>query len=216
MKKEYSMIPPSMSEMETYGFSWMDFVTAIPSPLIVVTSYKSNGKPNACMQSWACFSGNPKGFYAILSNVNKNGHMYNTIKDTGECVLNFPSVDVYDCCLNTITNNQWEADEITVSGLTAEPATLVKAPRIKECFLSLECRYVWEHAIAEDSSHTVMCLEAVNICMEEANLNEAGKGRYGEGGFIYNVHHPVDPETYNGKAHDYIAVLQKIRDTGEY
>ncbi|NLT12247.1 MAG: hypothetical protein GXY06_07545 [Clostridiaceae bacterium] len=57
MKKDYSLIPPSMSEMETYGFSWMDFVTAIPSPLFVVTSYKSNGKPNACMQSWAGSAG---------------------------------------------------------------------------------------------------------------------------------------------------------------
>lgn len=216
MKKEYSTIPPSMSEMETYGFSWMDFVTAIPSPLFVVTSYKSNGKPNACMQSWTCFNGNSKGFYAILSGVNKSGHMYNTIKETGECVLNFPSADVYDCCLNTVANNQWDTDEITISGLTAEPATLVKAPRIKECFLSLECRYAWERSIAEESDQTVLCLEVVNVCMDEEHLNEKGKGRYGEGGFLYNVHHPVDPETFNGKAHDYIAVLQKIRDMGEY
>lgn len=47
MKKEYSAIPESMRDMKTYGFSWMDFVTAIPSPLFVVTSYKSNCKPNA-------------------------------------------------------------------------------------------------------------------------------------------------------------------------
>ena len=53
MKKEYSKIPDSMKNMETYGFSWMDFVTAIPSPLFVVTTYKSNGKPNGCLQSWA-------------------------------------------------------------------------------------------------------------------------------------------------------------------
>ncbi|HBK52741.1 MAG TPA: flavin reductase, partial [Syntrophomonas wolfei] len=76
MKKEYSMIPPSMANMQTYGFSWMDFVSAIPSPLFVVTSFKANGKPNACLQSWACFNGSEKGFYAILSSVNKAGHMY--------------------------------------------------------------------------------------------------------------------------------------------
>lgn len=216
MKKKYSTIPPSMAEMETYGFSWMDFVTAIPSPLYVVTSYKSNGKPNACLQSWACFNGNPKGFYAILSCVNKRGHMYNTVKDTGECVLNFPSADIYDRCSDTIVNNQWEADEITASGLTAEPATMVKAPRIQECFLSLECRYAWEREIAEDSSHAVLCLEVVNICIDEMYLNESGRGRYGESGYLFNVHYPVDPETFNGKAHDYIAVLRKFRDMGEY
>ncbi len=38
MKKEYSDVPASMQKMETYGFSWMDFVTAIPSHLFVITT----------------------------------------------------------------------------------------------------------------------------------------------------------------------------------
>jgi hypothetical protein len=42
MKKEYSDIPNSMKDMETYGFSWMDYITAIPAPLFVVTTYKNN------------------------------------------------------------------------------------------------------------------------------------------------------------------------------
>mgnify|MGYP000955732718 CR=1 FL=1 len=115
MKKEYSAIPKSMLNMETYGFSWMDFITAIPAPLFVVTSYKSNGKPNACLQSWACFNGNPHGFYAILSSVNKAGHLYQTIKETGEAVLNFPSADIYELCTATIVNNGFNDDEIALS-----------------------------------------------------------------------------------------------------
>lgn len=216
MKKEYIATPKAMLNMETYGFSWMDFVTAIPSPLFVVTSYKSNDKPNACLQSWACFSGGRKGFYAILTNVYKEGHMYKSIRDTGVCVLNFPSEDAYDNCYNTISNNQWEADEITASGLTPEPAATVNAPRIKECFLALESRYLWEREITEGSSHVVLCLEIVSICMDEAYLDESAQGRYGESGYLYNIHYPVNPETYNGKAHDSIAVLKKIRDMSEY
>ena len=216
MKKEYSVIPSSMARMETYGFSWMDFVTAIPSPLFVVTSYKSNGKPNACLQSWACFNGEPDKFFAIMSCVNKSGHLYSTIKETGVAVLNFPSADIYDLCAKTITNNGFDDDEITRSGLTVEPATVVNAPRIKECFLSLESRYAWEREITEGSPHVVMCLEVVNICMDEAYLDEAAHGRYGESGYLYNIHHPVNPETFTGKAHDFIAVLHKFRDMGEY
>jgi len=142
MKKEYSTVPSSMEKMETYGFSWMYFVTAIPSPLFVVTSYKSNGKSNACLQSWACFSGDSKGFYAILSKVNKAGHMYQTVKEKGEAEINFPSAVIYPLCIKTIANNGYDDDEIALSGLTAEPATTVNAPRIKECFLCLECRYL--------------------------------------------------------------------------
>jgi len=216
MKKEYSSVPPSMENMETYGFSWMDFVTAIPSPLFVVTTYKPDGTPNACLQSWATFTGNKDGFFAILSAVYKQGHLYQTLKDTGVCVLNFPSQDIYDRCVATIRNNQWEADEIAASGLTAEPATTVNAPRIQECFLALECEYVWEKDLAEGSDHTLLCLKVRNICMDEAHTDEQTQGRYGEQGYLYNVHYPVNPETYAGKARDSIAVLQKLRDMGEY
>ena len=216
MKKEYSAMPKSMRKMETYGFSWMDFVTAIPAPLFVVTSYKSNGMPNACLQSWACFKGMGQSFYAIISSVNKAGHMYKTIRETGEAVLNFPSAAIYDRCMDTVHNNQWDADEITASGLTAEPASMVNAPRIKECFLCLECRFHWEKEITEGSDHVLMCLEVKNICIDEAYLDEAAQGRYGETGYLYNVHYPVNPDQFKGKAHDYLAVLQKLRDMGEY
>lgn len=186
MKNEYSSVPQSMSKMETYGFSWMDFVTAIPAPLFVVTSHKSNGKPNACLQSWACFNGSPNGFYAILSSVNKAGHLYQTLKETGEVVINFPSADIYDLCLATIRNNGFDDDEITLSGLTVEPASSINAPRIKECFLNLECRYLWEQKIKEGDTHVLMCLEAINICIDESHIDEAAQGRYGENGFNFN------------------------------
>ena len=216
MKKEYSKIPDSMKNMETYGFSWMDFVTAIPSPLFVVTTYKSNGKPNACLQSWACFNGGPNGFYAILSSVNKFGHLYQSITETKEAVLNFPSVDWYDQCFNTIANNGFDNDEIALSGLTSEQASVVNAPIIKECFLNLECRYLWEREIVEGSSHVLMCLEVVNISVDEVYLDEKSQGRYGDTGYLYNIHYPINPESFNGKSHDWIATLHKKRDMGEY
>ncbi len=216
MKKEYSFVPKAMSKMETYGFSWMDFVTAIPAPLFVVTSYKSNGKPNACLQSWACFNGSTRGFYAILSSVNKTKHLYRTIKEKGEVVLNFPSADIYELCLATIENNSFDDDEITLSGLTAEPASTVDAPRIKECFLNLECRYSWEREIVEGDTNILMCFEVVNVCIDAAHMDEGVQGRYGENGYIYNIHYPVNPENFNGKSHDWIAILKKYQDMGEY
>ena len=216
MKKEYSKIPDSMKNMETYGFSWMDFVTAIPSPLFVVTTYKSNGKPNACLQSWACFNGGPNGFYVILSSVNKFGHLYQSITETKEAVLNFPSVDWYDQCFNTIANNGFDNDEIALSGLTSEQASVVNAPIIKECFLNLECRYLWEREIVEGSSHVLMCLEVVNISVDEVYLDEKSQGRYGDTGYLYNIHYPINPESFNGKSHDWIATLHKKKDMGAY
>jgi flavin reductase (DIM6/NTAB) family NADH-FMN oxidoreductase RutF len=214
MKKEYSEHPSSMAKfnMEMYGFSWIDFVTAIPSPLLVATNYKANGKPNACLQSWACFNGK----FAILSNVNTNGHLYQAIHESGVTVLNFPSADVYDRCSDTIHNNSWDTDEITASGLTVESAALVNAPRIKECFMCLECRLLWEKPLVPGDNHVLMCLEVVHVAVDEEHLDENGMGRYGDTGFIFNLHHPINPEAFTGKAHDYVAIVQKHIDTGEY
>ena len=66
MKKKYSTLPESMKKMEMYGFNWMEFVISVPSPLYIMTSYKSNGQPNACMQSWTTFTGGKSGYFAIF------------------------------------------------------------------------------------------------------------------------------------------------------
>ena len=60
MKKDFSARPDTISAQYCEvcgGFSWYDFVTAIPSLVFVVTGWKSNGKENACLQSWSSFAG---------------------------------------------------------------------------------------------------------------------------------------------------------------
>ncbi len=208
MKKEYSSRPETAKHSE-YGFSWIDFVTAIPSPLFVVTTYKSNGLPNACMQSWATFVGDDAHFYCIMAFVSKGKHMYESIKETGELVINFPSADCIDRCMKTIENNKFDDDEITLSGLTAEKATTVNAPRIKECFLNLECEYLWEKEIVDGDRHVVMCAVVKNVCMDAAHFDEKSLGRYGETGYLYNIHSPMNPETGEAEA-DSFGVLKKL------
>jgi flavin reductase (DIM6/NTAB) family NADH-FMN oxidoreductase RutF len=198
VKQEFSTVPDTFKEMwpdEFKMFSWQDFLTAIPSPLFVVTTWKANGKENACLQSWSTFVGDKGEFICILGNVSKRGHAYKTIKETTCCVLNFPSRDVYDKCAATIKNNGYDDDEITKSGLTAEKAISVNAPRIKECFLNIECEYLWEHEHFEGSDDVVIALRAKHICMDTAKTDESGAGRYGKTGYMYNIHSPRNVAT---------------------
>lgn len=125
MKHIYLEMPESLKGTyadysRNFGFSWKEFVATVPSPLFLVTTYKSNGLPNACMQSWATFTSadRGKGFYAILASVNKTGHLYQTLKAQREAVINFMSAKCHAACMATIRNNAFEADEITASGLT--------------------------------------------------------------------------------------------------
>ena len=198
MKKEFSSIPETFEENwpgEFDLFSWEDFLTAIPSPIFVVTSYKANGKENACLQSWSTFVGDNNGLICIMAAVNRNGHLYETLKETGVCVLNFPPAGIYDKCLATVSNNDYENNEITDSGLTAESAVAINAPRIKECFLNIECEILWEKPLYEGSGHSTIALRSTHIAMDSDYYDESIKGRYGKSGLIYNVHSPRNADT---------------------
>lgn len=199
MKKDFSTRPETITEQWCHdcgGFSWQDFVTAIPEPVFVVTGWKSNGKENACLQSWSTFvGGSADDFICIIAKVSKGGHMYQSLKETGVCVLNFPSNDVFDRCLKTIKDNQFETDEITVAGLTAERSVKVNAPRIKECFLNIECEFLWEHELFEGSHEMTIALRAVNISMDSDRYDQSKLGRYGKAGYLFHLHIPTNPET---------------------
>lgn len=215
MKRTYRALPDSMAKMEMYGFHWMEFVASIPSPLCIVTTHKANGRANACMTSWVTFTGGKNGFHAILSSVSKYGHLYQTLHDTREAVINFMSADIIDACMSTIRNNEADADEIAAAGLTASPAGQVNAPMIDECFLNLECRFKWEREIAAGDDSVLICLEVVSLHMDERHLDEGDLGRTGRTGLLYNIHHPIDPEHFTGTAHDYLGVIGKLRDYAE-
>ncbi len=213
MKKEFFEMPHTFKEVwpgEFERFSWHDFLTAIPSVLFVITSYKANGKANACLQSWSTFVGDKGEFICIIGSVSRTGHLYRTLRETGCCVLNFPSRDVFDKCLQTVEHNDFNDDEIIMSGLTAEEAVSVNAPRIKECFLNIECEYLWEHEHFENSRDVTMALRAKHICMDTDRCDEKGRGRYGKSGYMYNIHSPRNPDT-GEVTPDCFGALEKYR-----
>jgi flavin reductase (DIM6/NTAB) family NADH-FMN oxidoreductase RutF len=181
MKKYFTSKPDNLKENWPGAFtgiegSWFGAATGLPSPLFVVTGWKTNGKENACMQSTAAFSGSYGEYTCILGWVNTEGHMYQSLKETGCCVLNFFSEDFNDKCFDTIKNNGFDTDEITASGLTAEKAESVNAPRIKECFLNIECEYLWEHKLTPNNpSLVVVALKAVGISIDDKYYNEKDK-----------------------------------------
>jgi len=198
MKVEFSDQPQTFKELwpgSASSFPWTELLSAIPSPIFLVTTYKENGKPNATLQSWSTFFSNSGKMLCIMGSVRKTYHLYESLMQRKECVLNFPSSVIYDKCSATIRNNEYEDDEITMSGLTVEPAVSVDAPRIAECFLNLECTYLWEKECFENSTHVSMCVCVNHVAMDSEYYNEDMKGRYGKTGYIYNVHQPFNPET---------------------
>lgn len=193
-KKQFFDIPDAIKGREWWGFNWLEHVTAIPAPLVLVTGYKENGLANGTMQSWFCFS-NENDFYCIFGSVNKHTHMYEIATKKKQIAINFPDQTCIQKCMDTIANNSYGMDELAASNLHYHDGSKIKAPIVEECFLNLECETCWEREVFERSNHVVLCVRVVNIWMDEARYNSQKFGRYGETGYLYNVHSPLNPET---------------------
>ena len=177
-------------------FSNFEYLTGIPHALFLITTLKENGKANACYHSWSAFSGDPGGFFAVLTGLMQHTHTYKNILREKEFCVNFLSAE-YDAQVTaTIKNNDADIDEIEAAGLTAEPAKEIAAPRIKEAFLTFECKL---ESCADLSGKGITAM--IIGRMIHASLSEAHKDiKAAERDFTFYIHAPKDPATGEGDA----------------
>lgn len=173
-------------------FSWMEYVTAIPQPIFIITTLKGNNMPNACLHAWATFAGEAESYYTIIT-ILKSTHTYVNILRCREYCMNFPDYTYIDQARKTIENNTEETDEITQAGFAIEKAGVIGVPRIRECFLNMECVLEWEKDLFPGSLWGLLCGKVVHMAMEEARLKSGFFGRYGGSGYMYNIHSPKNP-----------------------
>ena len=208
-KKQFYILPESMKNMQFWGFSWLEYVLSVPSPLVLVTGYKNNGLANATMDSWLGFSSENE-FYCIFGSVDKRSHMYEVAKNQKQLVVNFPDKDVLDRCMSTIQNNFYDKDELALAGLPYQNGSRVNAPVVEDCFLNLECEVAWEKPLCEGGTHCIVCTRVVNVWFDEEHYNSEKLGRYGESGYLYNIRSTLNPET--GEREPYrVAVIDPIK-----
>jgi len=175
-------------------FSWIEHVTSIPQAMSVITTWKEGRVPNACLQAWTTYTGDADGYYVILSILN-HYHTYKNILRYKDFVVNFPNIGVFPKCYKTIENNSDETDEIASVGLTIEPSKVVDAPRIKECFLNLECRLGWHKPLHDGSVWHIFAGEVVHVAIDSSYSQSGANRRYGSGGYVFNITNPTDPKT---------------------
>ncbi|UCD45354.1 MAG: flavin reductase family protein [Candidatus Bathyarchaeota archaeon] len=80
------------------------------------------------------------------------------IEETGEFVVNTPSIDLEEQMHYCGVRSGRDVDKWAETGLTPTPALKVKPPLIEECFSHLECRVVQSHICGD---HTLFLGEVV-------------------------------------------------------
>lgn len=110
-----------------------------PGPVVMVTSAKK-GKPNVMTMSWHMMvEFEPPLIACVISNRN---YSFNIIKETKECVINIPSVELVEKAVGVGNISGRKVDKFKKFELSQEPASKVSAPLIAECFANLECKVV--------------------------------------------------------------------------
>lgn len=197
-------------------FSWLEYVVTIPHPLFLITTRKANGEPNACLHSWGFLVGDRDNYTSILA-VLDYYHTYENILREGEWCLNYPSVDDYEKCFQTIHVNEADNDEISDAGLTVESSQIVRAPRIAECQINLECQLEWHRPLFEDSQWHLTAGRVVHVAMDEKVLIHDPAERMRNLRLMYNIRGTINPlsrEMYGPNSLGLISEVVKAFDAG--
>lgn len=193
-------------------FSHFEFTAGIPQALFAITTLKESGKSNIAFHTWSCFHGDKNGYYAIMSGLGMYTHTYANIVRTGEFCVNFLSPKYYDSMMKTIYNNDIEKDEFEVGGFTKEQTSTVKCPRIKESFLTMECKSEHIMDLSGAKRNALIIGRVINMSVEEDYIKGLDK-KYSKDGFMFNIHSPIK---YDSGKIDHVALatlnIDKVYD----
>jgi flavin reductase (DIM6/NTAB) family NADH-FMN oxidoreductase RutF len=112
-----------------------DFARGIPGVPCAATTLDADGKPRVSFGLSACFTGYGDTMYAVVP-ADRQSPDYKNILRAREFVVNFFSPTVYNSCLEAMGDSVAFEEGV----LHPEPSAMVSCPRIREAFLSLECR----------------------------------------------------------------------------
>lgn len=157
-----------------------------PGPVLLLSTARK-GKANVMTLSWQT----PMEFEPPLVGcvVSGNDYSFAALRATRECVLNIPTVEIAMQVVNCGNSSGRDTDKFAAFGLTPEPSQLVAAPRIAECYASLECR-VADTRLA--NRYNFFVLEVVKAwidpaCKQPRTLHHRGNGVFAVDGELLKL-----------------------------
>jgi flavin reductase (DIM6/NTAB) family NADH-FMN oxidoreductase RutF len=107
-------------------------------------------------------------------------YSFELLKNSSECVINIPTVDIARQVVGCGNTTGAEVDKFEQFHLTAIPAEKVGAPLIGECYANLECRVVDTDMVPR---YSLFVLEVVKAWIDPSakdprTLHHRGRGSF--------------------------------------
>ena len=151
--------------------SWKPGTMIYPLPAVLISCGENEQEYNLFTVAWTgTVCTNPPMCYI---SVRPERHSYETIKRTGEFVINLTTASLARATDWCGVRSGRDYDKFSEMGLTAEAAAVVKAPIVAESPVSIECRV---KQIVPLGSHDMFIADVVNVLVDEEYINsETGK-----------------------------------------
>jgi len=149
-----------------------------PGPIVLVTT-SHKGTPNVMTM----------GFHMMIQHapplvgcvVGPWDYSQRALKETGECVIAIPTVDLAETVVDIGNCSGDAVDKFERFGLKTRPAKDVKAPLLGDCLANIECR-VADTSLVE--TYNLFILEAKRIWIDEARTERRTLHHRGDGSFM--------------------------------
>lgn len=107
-------------------------------------------------------------------------YSHELIRHSGQCVINVPSADLVDSVVAIGNSHGDRIDKFDAFKLTPEPASVVNAPLIDECFASFECQ-LYDDSMVNNYSFFIFEIVKAHVADQPEfppTLHYTGEGRF--------------------------------------
>lgn len=151
------------------------FTLIEPGPVVFVTTFDGE-KNNIMTISWTMVVDFSPHFAITTGPWN---HSYAALKETKECGIGVPAVDLLDTAVGVGTCSGSGTDKFQKFGLTPVAGKHVRAPLVRECLSNIECRVV---DIVE--AHHIVVLKALAAYLDPFRQEKRTSHAIGDGTFV--------------------------------
>ena len=147
----------------------------VPRPIAFVSTRSADGTVNLAPYSFfnAVAYDPPTVVFSSSRNVgSKSKDTLRNVEETGEFVVNIVVDDIAEAMNKTAAEFPEDVDEFEIAGLTTAPSDIVKAPRVAESPVNMECRLVQVIKIGEGAHENGLVLgEIVMVHVRDDIIN---------------------------------------------
>lgn len=156
------------------------FTLIEPGPAVFVTT-NDGKKDNVMTITWTMVLDFSAAFAITTGPWN---YSYAALRETKECVISIPTVDLIDTVVGVGTCSGKDTDKFEKFGLTPMKARHVRAPLIKECLANIECRIV-----DFIDQYNIIVLEGIAAYLDSSRKEKRTIHAVGDGTFIVDGRH---------------------------